>query len=65
MPCLPFREPMIPSGTPLKELMIPFWRVLRAKPCEDQRIRFDWAPPEVRTKEVRNFGQPGPQLFPK
>ena len=30
---------------------------------EDTRIRFDWAPPEVRTKEVRNFGLPGSQLF--
>ncbi|CAJ1357013.1 unnamed protein product [Effrenium voratum] len=26
---------------------------------KDQRIRFDWAPPEVRTREVRNFGLPG------
>eukprot|EP00439_Symbiodinium_sp_Y106_P054768 s2700_g7.t1 len=26
---------------------------------KDTRIRFDWAPPEVRTKEVRNFGLPG------
>ncbi|CAE7243087.1 DTX45, partial [Symbiodinium pilosum] len=25
---------------------------------KDQRIRFDWAPPEVRTKELRNFGLP-------
>ncbi|CAE7518322.1 DTX45 [Symbiodinium natans] len=28
---------------------------------KDHRIRFDWAPPEVRTKEVRNFGLPGPR----
>ena len=31
----------------------------RARVRQDQRIRFDWAPPEVRTREVRNFGLPG------